>query len=227
MRRRTGSPDRWRRVSGRARDSVNYFVTGTDTGVGKTYVTTLLIRALRKAGLDTVGMKPICCGDRLDAELLLEASGNTVTLDHVNPVWFSTPAAPSVAAAREARSVDIALIMNTFATLRRSHRSLLVEGVGGWRVPITAGYFVSDLARELGLPILVVVRNRLGAINHTLLTVERIKADGLECGGIVLNDMDDAHDSAGTNRGLFEAILDVPVLFSIGRGQRSVELAVV
>lgn len=207
---------------------MNYFVTGADTGVGKTYVTALLIRGLRNAGLDTVGIKPICCGDRQDAEILREASGNELTLDQTNPVWFSTPAAPSVAAARESRPVDIDAIKRAFSLIRENRRSLLVEGVGGWRVPIVGRYFVSDLARELELPVLVVVSNRLGAINHTLLTVERIRADGLQCAGIVLNNIDAGEDIvATTNRSVLEEHSGTPILFSIQRGQKSVELAVV
>jgi dethiobiotin synthetase len=206
---------------------VNYFITGTDTGVGKTYVASLLVRGLRNAGLDSVAMKPICCGDRTDAELLREASGARLTLDEINPVWLSAPAAPLVAADMEKCAVDLDLIRAAFARLRRSHRSILVEGAGGWLVPIRRDYFVADLAADFGLPVLVVVRNRLGAINHTLLTVRAIQSRGLQCAGIVLNNLDDEpHVATKTNRAIIEDLSGVPVLFEIERNQRAVELAV-
>src|SRR5438874_4094546 len=135
---------------------MNYFLTGTDTGVGKTFVASLLIRGLRAAGLDTVGMKPICCGDRTDADLLYEASGRAIDLDDVNPVWFRAPAAPYTASIIENRQVDLDQIRERFAKLRVAHRSLVVEGIGGWLVPIRRDYFVSDLAAEFDLPIAIV-----------------------------------------------------------------------
>src|SRR5687767_5594426 len=163
------------------------FVTGTDTGVGKTYVVSQMIRALRKDGIDAVGMKPICCGDRDDAEVIYRASEGVVPLNDINPVWLRTPAAPYTAAMIEGRTIDLALIRESFERLLSSHQRVIVEGVGGWRVPIARDYFVSDLARDFALPVVVVVSNRLGAINHTLLTVDAIRAAGLECAGIILN----------------------------------------
>lgn len=205
---------------------MNCFLTGTDTDVGKTFVATLLVRALRRAGLDTVAMKPICCGDRSDSELLHRACGKSIPLDDVNPVWLDTPAAPAVAAASAGRAIDLDLIRSTFARLRGTHRSLLVEGVGGWLVPIAPGYLVADLARDFGLPVVVVVRNRLGALNHTLLTVESVRARGLPCAGIILNNIDAPDEASRTNRAALEDLLDVPVLFEIARDQRVIELGI-
>ena len=207
---------------------MNYFITGTDTGVGKTFFTTLLIRALRRAGLDTVGMKPVCCGDREDAELLRAAAGNTLDLDEVNPVWFSAPVAPYAAANIEKRAVDLAAIRARFTALRNAHRSLLVEGVGGWMVPIAPNYFVSDLAAEFGLPVLVVVRNRLGALNHSLLTIRAVQAAGLNCAGIVLNNADGpaADTATASNRAMIEELADAPILFEIERDQRELVLGI-
>ncbi len=208
---------------------MNYFITGTDTGVGKTYVTCLLVRSLRRAGFDTVGMKPICCGGRSDAESLLEASGGGYTLDEINPVWLPMPAAPYATERLEKGAVNPGAIRSAFARLRGTHRSLLVEGVGGWRVPVAKGLFMSDLAREFGLPVLVVVRNRLGALNHTVLTVERIVADGLQCGGIILNHADAAEEDEATavNRAILEELLEAPVLFEIKAGQKALSLGIV
>ena len=118
---------------------MNAFITGTDTGVGKTYATARLIRRLRAQGLDTVGFKPICCGARDDAEVLRAAADDALTLNEVNPVWLRTPAAPYTAAMIENRPIDLALIREGFASLRARHSSVLVEGVGGWLVPIAPG----------------------------------------------------------------------------------------
>jgi dethiobiotin synthetase len=206
---------------------MNLFVTGIDTGVGKTYVTALLVRALRKAGFDTAAMKPIACGSREDAEILREAAGNTQLLDEVNPVYLLAPASPYIAAKLEHRDIDLDLIRGTFARLRKSRRSVIVEGVGGWLVPIRKNYFVSDLATDLGLPVAVVVRNRLGALNHAMLTVRAIQSSGLECAGIIWNQMGDIDDEATrTNKSVLEDVLEVPVLFDIAEGQREITLGV-
>ena len=160
---------------------MHVFVTGTDTEVGKTYVSCLLIRALREAGIDAVGMKPISCGDRADAEALHAASDGAATLKEINPVWLRTPAAPYTAAMIEERPIDLALICDAFSQLKAAREVVVVEGVGGWRVPITQEYYVSDLAREFALPVLVVAANKLGALNHTLLTVDAVRQAGQRC----------------------------------------------
>ena len=208
---------------------MNLFLTGTDTDVGKTYVATLLVRALRAEGVDAVGLKPLCCGGREDAEALHAANGGAIPLNDVNPVWLRPPAAPYTAAMIENRPTDLALIRETFARLRGAHESLIVEGVGGWLVPITRDYFVSDLAAEFALPIAVVVANRLGALNHTLLTVQAIRARGLKCAGLILNHTlpppEPPDIATTTNRAMLEDLLDVPVLFEITHGQREIVLA--
>lgn len=199
---------------------MNAFITGTDTGVGKTYVTTRLIREQRAKGLDTVGFKPICCGVRDDAELLRAAADDTLSLNEVNPVWLRTPAAPYVAGLIENRLIDLALVRETFANLRARHASILVEGAGGWLVPIAQDYTFADLAVELALPVIVVVKNRLGALNHAALTVNHIRSSGLECAGLILNhpplstseDSDPQQIALATNRSVLEELLRVSVL---------------
>ena len=201
------------------------FLTGTDTNVGKTYTAALLVRALRKAGYDCVGLKPICCGERTDAEALHAACDRAIPLNDVNPVWLRTPAAPYTAAMIENRAIDLALIRETFTRLRATHASLIVEGVGGWLVPIARDYFISDLAAECALPVAVVVGNKLGALNHALLTIESIRARGLECAGVIVNHATSALDdiAAITNRGMLEDILGVPILHEIAHGQQTLE----
>ncbi|MEA3206969.1 MAG: dethiobiotin synthetase [Chthoniobacter sp.] len=207
---------------------MNLFLTGTDTNVGKTYVGALLVRGSRKAGLDCVGLKPICCGGREDAELLREAADRELDLNDVNPVWLRTPAAPYTAAMIENRAIDLDLVRETVVRVRARHRGVIVEGVGGWLVPIARDYFVRDLAVEIGLPVAVVIANRLGALNHALLTIEAIKAAGLPCAGLILNQAASPDDSiaVATNRAVLEELAGVPILFDITHGQRELELAV-
>ena len=206
---------------------MNLFLTGTDTGVGKTYVSALLVRALRRAGMDTAAMKPFCCGDREDALALHAACDGAVPLDVINPIWYATPASPYTAAKVENRPADLELVRRNFQQLRAQHRSLIVEGVGGWMVPIAKDYFVADLAAEFGLPVAVVVRNRLGALNHALLTVRDIRRRGLPFAGIIFNRAEAENDvAAATNRELLEELVGEPVLFEIGPGQTELELAV-
>ncbi len=208
---------------------MNAFITGTDTGVGKTYVTARLIRRLRAQGLDTVGFKPMCCGSREDAELLRAAADDALTINEINPVWLRTPAAPYTAAMIENRAIDLALIRETFAGLRARHGSVLVEGVGGWLVPIERTYTVADLAEEFALPVIVVVKNRLGALNHAALTVHHLRSRGLTCAGLILNDGQAAKEDSdepqaiamATNQSVLEDMLGAPVLFTLTHGQTS------
>ena len=192
---------------------MSLFITGTDTGVGKTYTVIQLLRLLRGAGRTCAGMKPICCGDRDDAHLLLAASSSGLTIDEINPLWLKTPAAPLTAALMENVAVDRARLAAAFGSLRARVPLVLVEGVGGWLVPIAEGYFVQDLAADLGLPVLVVAQNRLGCLNHTLLTLQSIAARGLRCVGVVLNATGGEKGVASsTNAEVLRKLLEVPVL---------------
>ena len=192
---------------------MSVFVTGTDTGVGKTYTAACLLRLARACGLRCAGFKPICCGDREDAELLLAASEEGLTLDDINPVWFRTPASPFTASLVEERDVDVQQICARFDELRSRVDFVVVEGVGGWLVPIRQDYFASDLAAAMRLPVLIVALNRLGCLNHTLLTVQSIAASGMQCLGVALNDAQALSDvAAATNRDVLSRICDVPIL---------------
>ena len=187
---------------------MSLFITGSDTGVGKTYIAAQLLRLARASGLRCAGYKPICCGDREDAELLLAASDGPLAIDEVNPVWLCTPAAPLTAAHAEGREIDLRLIRSQLESLRARFDFVVVEGVGGWLVPIRDDYFVSDLAADLDLPVLIVALNRLGALNHTMLTVQSVSASGRDCLGVAFNTRLPSADVAeSTNRGHPEAHL--------------------
>jgi len=195
----------------------SFFVTGTSTGVGKTHFSCLLIEALKESGLSVTGFKPVCCGDRDDAQRLLTAGGNVESdLDDINPVWLKAPAAPLAAARIESKNIVLDELNQRHRQLSQQFDCVVTEGVGGWAVPLTATDTVADLAALIASPVIVVIDNRLGALNHTLLTVDAIKQRGLECAGLVLNQCQDERDSASiSNRVIIEEMLTVPVLGEI------------
>ena len=201
------------------------FFTGTDTDAGKTYVSTLVLRALRAERIDAVGYKPICCGERDDAVRLAAASDEMVTLDEVNPIWLKTPAAPHVAAMFENCPIDRAVVNGGFETVAAKSSVVIAEGVGGWQVPINGmDYTVGHMAQDLGLPVIVVVGNKLGAMNHTILTVQSMRAMGIEPAGLVFNNLMDELDTATiTNKGIIEDMIGVEVLTDVIREQEEIE----
>ena len=192
---------------------MNYLVTGTDTGVGKTFVTCGLLRFSRSKGIDSVGMKPICTGDHNDVRQLLEAGGSCEPEHLINPVWYQTPVAPYSASIIEDRLIDLGSIRDAFERLASRHSTVLVEGAGGIAVPILAHYDFRDLARDLRLNVIIVAANRLGVLNHTRLTVEAIRAAGLRISLIAMNSLQaDSDISRATNLSVLESLVDVPVL---------------
>jgi dethiobiotin synthetase len=196
---------------------VSLFITGTDTGVGKTYTAARLLHLLQASGTSCAGMKPICCGDRRDAERLLAAGSGGLTIDDINPVWLKTPAAPFVGSLMEKVDIDIDHILAAFHSLQNRVELVVVEGTGGWMVPIHCNYFVSDLAVAMKMPVLAVAYNRLGCLNHTVLTVQNILGRGLRCVGLVLNSAQATGDIAAlTNADILKKILDVPFLCGLG-----------
>lgn len=205
----------------------NYFVTGTDTDCGKTFVTALLVRAARAAGVDAVGAKPFCCGPRTDVEILAAASHHTGSLDALNPVWLRTPAAPRACQLLGEPAADTGRALEMLRLLAARHAQVFCEGAGGWLVPILRNYTVADFAAELAWPVIVVVRNKLGALNHTLLTLESIRGRGVPLAGIILNDLEGQPDEATrTNRRVLEESCGCPVLAEILRGQTRLPAAI-
>jgi len=204
---------------------MNYFVTGTDTDCGKTFVTALLVKAARAAGIDAVGAKPFCCGPRKDVEILAEASGGVETLEAINPVWLKTPAAPRACEMLGEPAVDVSRALAGVRELAARHEQVFCEGAGGWLVPVTREITVADFAVRLGWPVIVVVRNRLGALNHGLLTVESVRAHGLVLAGIVLNNADGSDDEPKrTNRAVLEEFCGCPILAEVGRSEKALAI---
>lgn len=201
---------------------MRYFVTGTDTGCGKTYVTSLWLREWNAAGVPAVGFKPVCCGDRGDVEALRQAGAAGPDADLINPVYYRQPQAPLAAGWLENRPFDAGSIRRAWNHLSGRWEHILVEGAGGWEVPVTERETMANVAASLGLPVVVVVNNRLGALNQVLLTVRSIRAHGLECAGIILNQPEDERDSASiSNPAVLRAVLPEIPLAEIMHGEMS------
>jgi dethiobiotin synthetase len=172
-----------------------FFITGTDTGVGKTVVTACLLALYRKHRLSVGVMKPMETGvdpecsssANSDAKFLMEIARCSDALSLVSPIRLKPAASPYQAAKMENSPINIDIIVQSFQTLANNYENMLVEGVGGLLVPITEDYMVSDLARDLGLPLIVVARNALGTLNHTLLTLRVAKQEGVPVQGVILS----------------------------------------
>lgn len=174
------------------------FVTGTDTEVGKTLAATVLMHHYRRQGLRVVGMKPVAAGchetpagwKNDDVEALVAAGNVDAPIEDVNPYVFRAPIAPHVAARREGRIIDLGRIVASFEALRALADVVVVEGAGGFLVPLNDSEDFGGLARSLGLPVVLTVGVRLGCINHALLTQEAIAARGLHFAGWIANGID-------------------------------------
>jgi dethiobiotin synthetase len=161
------------------------FITGTDTGVGKTVLTALLVRHLREAGCEARAMKPFCSGSRADARLLRAAQENALALDEINPFYIEEPVAPAAAAGR-GKNISLDSVLRKISAVSSSCDVLLIEGSGGLLVPLGKNYTVADLIGALRCPVVVVSRTRLGTINHTSLTVNALQSSEVKDIKIVL-----------------------------------------
>lgn len=208
-------------TAGNHRHPAAYFVTGTDTEVGKTLCTAALLRVARLQGLCTVGMKPIASGCEATPEglrnedalaHLAETSAPLPDYAIVNPYAFAPAIAPHIAAAEAGVQVDFELIARRWAALTANRDFALLEGAGGWQVPVDATRFFPDLAAHLQLPVVLVVGLRLGCINHALLTAEAIAARGLRLVGWVGNRIDPAFSRLDDNLTTLHRHLPAPCL---------------
>lgn len=177
-----------------------YFITGTDTGVGKTRISTALLTAFNARGFSTAAMKPVATGcantaqglRNDDALTLQQHASLPLTYEQINPYAFEPPIAPHLAAAQAGQAIDLSHIKHGLDILAAQADVVIVEGVGGWLVPLNADATVADLAYELGLPVILVVGLRLGCLNHALLTVQSIEQSSLPFAGWVANVIDPA-----------------------------------
>lgn len=196
------------------------FVTGTDTDCGKTEISLGLMVAWQARGLRTLGMKPVATGcqpgptgpQNRDA-LRLQAQGSSqAPYGLVNPYAFEPPVAPHIAAGKAGVEIELGAIAGAFRTLAGESNRVVVEGVGGWRVPLSTSLWVSDLPKALDLPVLLVVGLRLGCLNHALLTAESIRAQGVHLAGWVANGIDPQMLEGDANLATLAALLGAPCI---------------
>ncbi|MFZ6649233.1 dethiobiotin synthase [Undibacterium sp. TJN25] len=201
------------------------FVTGTDTEIGKTLVSSALLHALGQRGLRSVGMKPVAAGASLqggewhneDVDMLNAASSVKLPVALVSPYLMRTPAAPHIVAVHEQVSISGAHILDCYAQLARQAEAVVVEGVGGFCVPLTDDLDTADLAQQFALPVILVVGMRLGCLSHALLTVEAIAARGLTLAGWVANTVDADMQYAEENLQALSRRIAAPLLGHIPR----------
>lgn len=201
-----------------------FFVTGTNTGVGKTLISCALLRAFSNTGKRVVGMKPVAAGCELrgntpiqcnDVEMLLASSNVEAPLELVCPYSFTAPIAPHIAAAKSGIAIELPHIHAAFEQLRHVADIIVVEGVGGFRVPLNAAEDTADLAKLLGLPIILVVGMRLGCLNHALLTAHAITASGLPLVGWIANQVEPAMLYPAENIQALAERLPAPLLATV------------
>lgn len=198
-----------------------FFVTGTDTAVGKTEIAAYLARSFSKKGLKVGVMKPIATGVSKiceDAKILKEASSSKERLEDINPVTLKPPLAPLVGSKVEKKRINLETVWKSFARLKRNSDILIVEGIGGLMVPICVSgkkiFYVVDMILKMKLPVIVVSRPDLGTINHTLLTVKALKDKRIKIKGIIINYAANVKGdpSIKTNPLMIEKLTGVPLL---------------
>ncbi|WZY00544.1 dethiobiotin synthase [Bacillus sp. FSL W7-1360] len=195
-----------------------FFVTGTDTDVGKTIIASGLAAVLKARGIDVGVFKPLLSGiarehPESDTSLLKQMSGTSLSHEEITPFQFHEPLAPYMAAALHGQRVEVAEVLAHWARMKEKHDCFIVEGAGGLAVPLGERFLVSDLVCALKLPIVIVARPDLGTVNHTLLTVQYAKQLGIHVAGVIINGMSAAPSLAEqTNPKLLEEWCDVPIL---------------
>lgn len=196
---------------------MSYFITGTDTGVGKTLVSCALLHGFAAQGKRVVGFKPVAAGcdehDHNEDALKLRAASNVLaTYGQINPYCFVPPIAPHIAARNTGVHIEMARILISFSELKSQADEIIVEGVGGFLVPLNETEDTATLAQHMALPIILVVGMRLGCLNHALLTMKVIEAYQLSCVGWVANVLDENMSALQQNIDTLKARLDAPLL---------------
>ncbi len=206
-----------------AKNKLGFFVTGTDTDVGKTYIASALVRHFVEQGYKTIGMKPVAAGCESvngelrhgDVDALVAASNVQTALSDVNPYAFLPAIAPHIAAEQAGINISLEKIQLAFDGLKSQADVLVVEGAGGFRVPINHQETMADLAIKLNLPVILVVGIRLGCINHALMTAGSIKAAGLNLVGWVANRMDPNMTVLEENIATLKAMIKAPCIADV------------
>ncbi len=197
-----------------------YFITGTDTEIGKTTLSSVIIRALVAKGFKTAAMKPVAAGAEVldgvlhngDVDALMKAANLALPMALVCPYLLRKPIAPNLSAKQDGRTIDISHIVDCYRKISQQADAVVVEGVGGFLVPFSQDMSSADLAEQLGLPVIMVIGLKLGCINHALLTAEVVRARGLTLAGWIANGIDPAMAFSDGNIATLENWLDAPRL---------------
>lgn len=201
------------------------FVTGTDTGIGKTHTAAALVAGLARRGYRAAGMKPVASGCERDGEgrwrnndalILQQSADRDWPYEWINPYALPEPVAPHIAADLAGIAIDPDEIRRCYERLAAASDVVVVEGVGGWRVPLARDVMTADLVRSLGMPVLLVVGLRLGCINHALLTAEALCADGLPMLGWVANALEPEYATTDATLALLRERIAAPLLGKVG-----------
>jgi len=197
-----------------------FFITGTDTSCGKTEITLGLMQLLQSRGQTVLGMKPVASGATPTAEGLrngdavrIQAQGTVqVPYSELNPYSYEPPIAPHLAAAQAGEEIDLSVISTRCMSLLAQADYLLIEGIGGWRVPFNPQQSAADLVRMLNMPVILVVGLKLGCINHALLTVESIRASGVRLAGWIANEVEPGMQDRDRNIETLRTTITAPCL---------------
>jgi dethiobiotin synthetase len=206
-----------------AKNKLGIFVTGTDTDVGKTYISEALIKHFCRQGFQTVGMKPIAAGAEIengrllnaDVKAIVSASNVDAPIDQINPYVFAPAIAPHIAAQQAGIEIEIEPIMSAFKVLQQQADVIVVEGAGGFLVPINETLTMGDLAKALDVGVVLVVGVRLGCISHALLTVQSIEAKGLHLIGWVANRIEPNMPALEENIATLKAMIKAPCVADV------------
>lgn len=212
----------------------DYFITGTDTGVGKTWATLALMKAMQNKGMVVAGMKPVASGCKKtsvglrsdDAARILKQSNQSLDYKTINPYAFEQAIAPHIAAKLAGVVIDIDKIVGEFSILKKKSNSVVVEGIGGWNVPLGADIMLADIVESLDLKVVLVVGLRLGCINHALSTARAVEADGARLHGWIMNQLEPYYACQQETMRTLRARISAPLLGSLSYMEKfDVEIA--
>lgn len=209
-------------------ESKGFFITGTDTEVGKTVVTVALMEWLKRQGKSVIGMKPVAAGCEWqggrwvndDALQLQQHSSIELPYETINPYPFKKPVSPHLAAEAEGGLISIARLQRESQLLEKQADCLLIEGAGGWEVPLNRHERIADLAKAINYPVILVVGLRLGCINHALLSIAAIEQSGLECVGWIANQVEADMACLEENRATLQESIKPPMLAFVPFGKQ-------